>query len=62
MVIGYFITGLGITEFRTVEALTFGLLTKGWAFKIHNILWLPFVVLLVSHILFSPILRLWRKA
>jgi len=55
------ITGLGITEFRTVEALTLGLLTKTWAFKMHSILWIPFVVLLAAHILFTPISRLWRK-
>ena len=55
------ITGFGITEFRTVETLTLGLLTKSWAFKIHNVLWVPFVVLLASHVLFTPISRLWRK-
>jgi len=60
-VVFYLITGFGITEFRTVEALTLGLLTKSWAFKIHNVLWVPFVILLASHILFSPISRLWRK-
>ena len=60
-VIFYLITGFGITEFRTVEALTLGLLTKSWAFKIHEILWIPFVVLLVAHIFSPSILRLWRK-
>ena len=58
----YLITGFGITEFRIVETLTLGLLTKSWAFRIHDILWIPFVILLVLHILFSPIVRLCRKA
>ena len=58
----YLITGFGITEFRIVETLTLGLLTKSWAFRIHDILWIPFVILLVFHILFSPIVRLYRKA
>lgn len=50
VVVVYFITGFGITEYRIVEPLTFGLLTKPLAFKIHNNLWIPFVVLLVMHI------------
>jgi len=61
VVVFYLITGFGITEFRIVEALTLGLLTKSWAFKIHEILWIPFVILLVSHILFSSILRFRRR-
>ena len=56
-VIVYLITGFGITEFRTVEALTLGLLTKSWAFKVHDILWIPFVFLLLWHVLLSRILR-----
>ena len=51
----YFITGFGITEFRTVEALSFGLLTKSLAFKIHNNLLIPFIVFLVLHIFFALI-------
>ena len=50
MVILYIITGFGITEYRTVELLTFGLLTKALSFKIHNNLIIPFVVLLGLHI------------
>jgi len=50
LVVLYFVTGLGITEYRTVESLTFGLLTKTLSFKAHNILWIPFLVLLVLHI------------
>ena len=38
LVVLYLVTGFGITEFRTVETLTFGLLAKNLAFKIHNIL------------------------
>jgi len=53
----FLITGFGITEFRTVETLTFGLLTKNLAFKIHNNLWIPFIILLGLHIFFSLIKR-----
>ena len=51
--ITYIVTGFGITEFRTVESLTFGLLTKTLAFKIHDNLWIPFTILLILHIYFT---------
>ena len=46
----YLVTGFGITEFRVVETVTFGLLTKSLAFKIHVNLWIPFLVLLGMHV------------
>lgn len=36
----FLVSGFGITQFRIVETLTFGLLTKALAFKIHNNLWI----------------------
>jgi len=57
----FLITGFGITEYRTVEAVTFGLLTKPLAFKLHFLLWIPFVVLLAWHMLHKTILRTYRK-
>jgi len=50
LVVLYFVTGFGIMEFRTVETLTFGLLTKTLSFKLHNNLWIPFLILLILHI------------
>lgn len=50
LVVLYFVTGFGITEFRIVETLTFGLLTKTLSFKLHNNLWIPFLILLILHI------------
>jgi len=46
------ITGLGITEYRIVENLSFGLLTKSLSQKVHTApgLWIFFVVLLAMHI------------
>ena len=61
LVIIYLVTGFGITGFRTVEALTFGLLTKNLAFKIHINLWIPFIILLGLHI-FLSLLKKRRKA
>jgi len=60
-VIVYAITGYGITEYRIVESLTFGLLTKSLAFKIHNSLLVPSVVLLVLHICLPYIVRLRKR-
>ena len=62
VVILYLLAGFDITEFRVVETVTFGLLTKGVAFNIHSMLWIPFVILLVLHVFLSPLFRLFRKA
>ncbi len=57
------ITGLGITEFRIVEYLSFGLLTKSLAQRIHTTpgLWISFLVLLALHISLSCIGRARNK-
>jgi len=56
-IIIYMISGFGITEFRVVEDLTFGLLTKPSAFRIHEVLLFPFMVLLLLHITLPVITR-----
>jgi len=50
MAVLFLLTGFGISEFRVVETITFGWLSKSWAFRLHDNLWIPFVVLLVLHI------------
>ena len=52
-IIIYIITGFGITEFRIIQTLTFGLLTKPSAFYLHSILIYPFIILLIFHILLT---------
>jgi len=47
------LTGLGITEFRTVEPLTLGLLGKALSFQLHSLLWIPFLALLFLHMVQS---------
>ncbi|MDD1656259.1 MAG: hypothetical protein LUO87_02660 [Methanomicrobiales archaeon] len=47
------LTGLGITEFRTVEPLTFGLLGKNLSFQLHSLLWIPFLLVLLLHLALS---------
>jgi len=49
----YLVSGFAITQFRVAQTITFGLLTKPVAFKIHNNLWIPFLVLLALHIFFA---------
>jgi hypothetical protein len=55
------VTGFGITEFRIVEAITLGLLTKPLAFRMHDSLLLPFAVLPGLHIFLSLNSRLRTK-
>jgi len=50
VIVLYLLTGFGITEYRVVEHVTLGLLTKNLAFNIHNNLLIPFIVLLGLHI------------
>jgi len=53
----YIVSGFGITEFRVVETLTFGLLTKPLAFKLHDYIFIPFAILLAMHILLTLAFR-----
>lgn len=50
LILLYGITGYGITQYRIVEPATLGLLTKPLAFKIHDNLLIPLLVLLALHI------------
>ena len=54
----FLVSGFGITHFRVVETITFGLLMKPLTFKIHEYLWIPFLILLILHIFFHPLKRL----
>jgi len=61
LIIIYLITGFGITEYRIVEHLTFGLLTKSLAQKIHINIEIPFIVFLILHIWILPLLKYFRS-
>ncbi|MFC1951276.1 hypothetical protein ACFLXN_02585 [Chloroflexota bacterium] len=58
----YILTGYGISEFRIIESITFGLLSKPLAFKIHHYLIYPMAGLLTVHIAVPIILRLVHKS
>jgi cytochrome b subunit of formate dehydrogenase len=49
----YLLTGLGITQYRIMEYITFGLLNKNLSFNIHDNLLAPFVALLIFHMIVS---------
>ena len=55
----FLITGLGITDYQIVEWLSFGLITKPLAHRIHTepSLWIALVVLLVVHIVLPLVKR-----
>jgi thiosulfate reductase cytochrome b subunit len=55
----YLISGLGITQYQTIKPLTLGLLTRNLAFRIHDFLLIPFIVLLLVHVLFGPAARVY---
>ncbi len=49
----FILTGFGISNYQTIEALTGGTLSKLTSFQIHSNLILPFIVLLIAHIGFT---------
>jgi thiosulfate reductase cytochrome b subunit len=57
----YLASGLGITQYRIVEALTLGLLAKNLAFTIHENLLIPFAGLLLAHMLLGPATRIYSR-
>ena len=55
------VSGLGITEYRIVEMLTFGFLGKARAFQLHLWILIPFLVLLVAHLILTMYRERSRK-
>ncbi|HVP99955.1 MAG TPA: hypothetical protein VMT57_00395 [Candidatus Thermoplasmatota archaeon] len=51
----YIFTGLGITNFQVIEAVTFGQVSKLGAYQVHTFLLYPFIVVLGLHIAFALI-------
>ncbi len=66
MTLVYLLTGLGITQFRIIEDLTFGLLSKNLSFRLHEALLAPFPILLSLHVFYRltrwVCLRIIRKS
>jgi thiosulfate reductase cytochrome b subunit len=56
IIVIFIITGLGIVNYRIIESITFGLLTKPISYQIHSYLIYPLIIFLYLHILFT-----WKK-
>lgn len=57
----YIITGFGITEYKIVESITLSLLSKPVSHLIHTNLFIPFIVLLILHVLLSSKSNYFKK-
>jgi len=57
VVILIIISGLGISYFRIVEYFTLGILQKNMAFKLHEILFPIFLVLLIIHTILPKLFK-----
>jgi hypothetical protein len=57
----YVLTGLGITQYRIIGALTLGLINKPVSFIIHDNLLVPFIILLTLHISIRHLLAIYVK-
>ncbi|WAC05514.1 MAG: hypothetical protein OS112_02495 [Methanoregula sp.] len=44
------LTGLGITRYEVITPLTLGLLDKAVSYKIHVLLWGPFLIMVMLHV------------
>jgi cytochrome b subunit of formate dehydrogenase len=57
----YIVSGYGITQFRVVEALTFGVISKPLSFKVHNGLFITLAALVALHIALALYARARRN-
>ena len=55
------VSGIGITEYRTIEPLTLGLLSKSMSFTIHTNLGMPFLILLILHVFIKPLTNAYMR-
>jgi hypothetical protein len=48
----FLLTGFGIVYPDLVGPLTLGILYKGLSIRLHDVLWAPFLALLIAHLAF----------
>lgn len=58
----YVLTGLGITQYRIIEPLTLGIISKFLSLTVHDNLLIPFFILLSLHILLKLFLHDRKRA
>jgi len=54
------LSGFGIVYYGIVTPLTFGILGKAVSYRLHLLLWGPFLILLLLHIYLSAVPRKFR--
>ncbi len=54
----FLLTGFGITNPEIIGPLTIGTLSKSSSIRIHEVLWAPFLALLLAHVLLRHIRQL----
>ncbi len=57
----FLLTGFGIENSSIVTPMTLGILGKATSFKWHEIIWIPFVILLAAHLLCNVVLKKLKK-
>ena len=55
IIVLYIMTGYGITNYHLIENLSFSVLTKPVSHLIHMYLIIPFLVLLILHVLLNKL-------
>jgi hypothetical protein len=60
VIIVFIITGFGITNYQSVGSLTGGIFSKPTSFLLHSNLIIPFIILLILHMMFT-LLKIVRK-
>lgn len=53
----FLLTGFGIENSNIVTPLTLGILGKATSFKLHEVIWIPFIILLAAHLVFNVVLK-----
>jgi len=53
----YMLTGFGIVDWNIVSLVTLGILGKAISFQLHSIMWAPFSILLVTHVLLNTVFK-----
>lgn len=51
------VSGLGIGYYQIINTITIGLLSKDLAFKIHTLIFVPFLIVLLLHSFMSWIIE-----
>jgi hypothetical protein len=57
LVVVVIVSGLGIAYYQIINTITIGLLSKDLAFRIHTLIFVPFLIILLLHSFMSWIIK-----